>query len=111
MRESGLCGREKRSLMVGCNLNGSRWRDKLMPVVAWRIAVVKVMRKSGAARERGHSNPSPPKLTLSSSQDAKVDLKALIVAVMPLYCLSETINLFYFWFLCVFNKLIIFSVS
>jgi hypothetical protein len=26
-----------------------------MPVVAWRIAVVKVMRKSGAARERGHS--------------------------------------------------------
>jgi len=55
MRESGLCGREKRSLMVGCNLNGSRWRDKLMPVVAWRIAVVKVMRKSGAARERGHS--------------------------------------------------------
>jgi len=45
------------------------------------------------------------------SQDAKVDLKALIVAVMPIYCLSETINLFFFVFLCVFNKLIIFSVS
>jgi hypothetical protein len=46
-----------------------------------------------------------------TSQDAKVDLKALIVAVMPIYCLSETINLFFFLFLCVFNKLIIFSVS
>jgi hypothetical protein len=34
--------------------------------VAWRIAVVKVMRKSGAARERGHSNPSPPKGKLLS---------------------------------------------
>ena len=71
MRESGLCGREKRSLMVGCNLNGSRWRDKLMPVVAWRIAVVKVMRKSGAARERGHSSPSPPKLTLSCAMSSE----------------------------------------
>ena len=46
-----------------------------------------------------------------TSQDAKVDLKALIVAVMPIYFLSETINLFFFLFLCVFNKLIIFSVS
>jgi hypothetical protein len=51
------------------------------------------------------------KLTSTASQDAKVDLKALIVAVMPIYCLSETINLFFFLFLCVFNKLIIFSVS
>ena len=65
MRESGLCGREKRSLMVECNLKGSRWRDKLMTVVACQMAVVKVMRKLGAAREQGHSSPSPPKLTLS----------------------------------------------
>ena len=35
-----------------------------------------------------------------ASQDAKVDLKALIIAVMPIYCLSETINLFIFLFLC-----------
>jgi len=34
----------------------------------------------------------------TTSQDAKVDLKALIVAVMPIYCLSETINLFFFVF-------------
>jgi len=46
-----------------------------------------------------------------TSQDAKVDLKPLIVAVMPIYCLSETINLFFFLFLCVYNKLIIFSAS
>jgi len=48
---------------------------------------------------------------VSTSQDAKVDLKALIVAVMPIYCLSETINFFFFLFLCVLNKLIIFRVS
>jgi len=41
---------------------------------------------------------------VTPSQDAKVDLKALIVAVMPIYCLSETINLFFFLFVCVFNK-------
>ena len=46
-----------------------------------------------------------------TSQDAKVDLKPLIVAVIPIYCLSETINLFFVLFLCVFNKLIIFSAS
>jgi len=50
-------------------------------------------------------------LLIASSQDAKVDLKLLIVAVMPIYCLSETINVFFFLFLCVLNKLIIFSVS
>ena len=46
-----------------------------------------------------------------TSQDAKVDLKPLIVAVIPIYFLSETINLFFFLFLCVFNKLIIFRAS
>jgi hypothetical protein len=46
-----------------------------------------------------------------ASQDAKVDLKPLIVAVIPIYYLSETINLFFVLFLCVFNKLIIFSAS
>ena len=59
----------------------------------------------------GKSCPNSTTNIQDSSQDAKVDLKALIVAVMPIYCLSETINLFFFLFLCVFNKLIIFSVS
>jgi len=36
-----------------------------------------------------------------TSQDAKVDLKPLIVAVMPIYYLSEIINLFFFFvFMC-----------
>ena len=46
-----------------------------------------------------------------TSQDAKVDLKPLIVAIISIYCLSETINLFFFLFLSVFNKLIIFSAN
>ncbi len=46
-----------------------------------------------------------------TSQDAKVDLKPLIVAVIPIYCLSETINLSFFLFLSVFNKLIIFNAN
>jgi len=33
---------------------------------------------------------------LYASQDAKVDLKPLIVAVIPIYYLSETIILFFF---------------
>jgi hypothetical protein len=49
--------------------------------------------------------------TRPTSQDAKVDLKPLIVAVIPIYCFSEIINLFFFLFLYVFNKLIIFSAS
>ena len=48
---------------------------------------------------------------LTSSQDATVDLKPLIVAVITIYYLSETIHLFFFLFLCVFNKLIIFSAN
>jgi hypothetical protein len=47
----------------------------------------------------------------STSQDAKVDLKPLIVAIIPIYCLSETINVLFFLFLNIFNKLIIFSSS
>ena len=46
-----------------------------------------------------------------ASQDAKVDLKPLIVAVIPIYCLSETINLFFFLFFNVFHKLIIFNAN
>jgi len=46
-----------------------------------------------------------------ASQDAKVDLKPLIVAIIPIYCLSETINVLFFLFLSIFNKLIIFSAS
>jgi hypothetical protein len=45
------------------------------------------------------------------SQDAKVDLNSLIVAIIPIYCLSETINVLFFLFLSIFNKLIIFSAS
>ncbi len=45
------------------------------------------------------------------TQDAKVDLKPLIVAIIPMYSLSETINLFFFLFLSVSNKLTIFSAN
>ena len=48
---------------------------------------------------------------VTTSQDAKVDLKPLIVAIIPINSLSETINLFCFLFLSVFNKLIKFSAS
>jgi hypothetical protein len=47
----------------------------------------------------------------STSQDAKVDLKPFVVAIIPIYCLSETINVLFFLFLSIFNKLIIFSSS
>jgi hypothetical protein len=47
----------------------------------------------------------------TTSQDANVDLKLLIVAIIPIYCLSETINVLFFLFLSIFNKLIIFSAS
>ncbi len=45
------------------------------------------------------------------SQDAKVDLKLLIVAIILIYCLLETINVLFFLFLSIFNKLIIFRAS
>ena len=45
------------------------------------------------------------------TQDAKVDQNPLIVAIIPMYSLSETINLFFFLFLSVSNKIIIFSAS
>jgi hypothetical protein len=48
---------------------------------------------------------------VDTSQDAKVDLKPLIVAIIPIYFLSETINVLFFLFLSIFNKLIIFSSS
>ena len=47
----------------------------------------------------------------TTSQDANVDLKLLIVAIIPIYCLSETINVLFFLFLSIFNKLIIFGAS
>jgi hypothetical protein len=37
-----------------------------------------------------------------TSQDAKVDLKPLIVAIIPIYCFSETINVIFFLFLTIF---------
>jgi hypothetical protein len=48
---------------------------------------------------------------VDTSQDAKVDLKPLIVAIIPIYFLSDTINVLFFLFLSIFNKLIIFSSS
>jgi hypothetical protein len=48
---------------------------------------------------------------LATSQDAKVDLKLLIVAIILIYCLSETINVLFFLFLSILNKLIIFRAS
>ena len=32
---------------------------------------------------------------VDTSQDAKVDLKPLIVAIIPIYCLSEIINVLF----------------
>jgi len=49
--------------------------------------------------------------TFHTSQDAKVDLKPLIISVIPIYSLSETIILFYFLFFILINKLITFSAS
>ena len=46
-----------------------------------------------------------------TSQDAKVDLKLLIVAIILIYYLLETINVLFFLFLSIFNKLIIFRAS
>ena len=46
-----------------------------------------------------------------ASQDAKVDLKPLIVSVIPIYSLSETMFLFYFLVFILINKLITFSAS
>jgi hypothetical protein len=42
-------------------------------------------------------------LSVDTSQDAKVDLKPLIVAIIPIYYLSETINVLFFLFLSIFN--------
>jgi hypothetical protein len=47
----------------------------------------------------------------STSQHAKVDLKLLIISVIPIYSLSDTINLFCFLFFILINKLITFSAS
>jgi len=48
---------------------------------------------------------------LMASQDAKVDLKPLIVSVIPIYSFSETINLFYYYFFVLIDKLITFSAN
>jgi len=45
------------------------------------------------------------------SQDAKVDLKPLIVSAIPIYSFSETINLFYYYFFILIDKLITFSAN
>ena len=47
----------------------------------------------------------------NTSQDAKVDLKPLIVSVIPIYSFSETINLFYYFFFVLIDKLITFSAN
>ncbi len=48
---------------------------------------------------------------LPSSQDAKVDLKLLIVSVIPIYGLSDIIKLFCVLVFNLNNKLITFSAS
>jgi hypothetical protein len=48
---------------------------------------------------------------LLTSQHAKVDLKLLIVSVIPIYSLSDIINLFCFLFFILINKLITFGAS
>jgi hypothetical protein len=45
-------------------------------------------------------------LVIPDSQDAKVDLKPLIASVLPIYSLSDTINLFCVLFFILINKLI-----
>jgi len=52
-----------------------------------------------------------PFALLLTSQHAKVDLKPLIVSVIPIYSLSDIINLFCFLFFILINKLITFSAS
>ena len=46
-----------------------------------------------------------------TSQDAKVDLKPLIISVILIYDLSDTINLFCVLVFILINKLITFSAS
>jgi hypothetical protein len=46
-----------------------------------------------------------------TSQDAKVDLKPLNASVLPIYSLSDTINLFYVLFFIIINKSITCSAS
>jgi hypothetical protein len=46
-----------------------------------------------------------------TSQHAKVDLKPLIVSVIPIYSLSDTISLFCFLLFILINKLITFNAS
>jgi hypothetical protein len=45
------------------------------------------------------SNSCMPARHAGPSQDAKVDLKPLIISIIPIYSLSETINLLFFLFL------------
>jgi hypothetical protein len=62
----------------------------------------------------GHHLPLLPpnqRTRPTTSQHAKVDLKPLIVSVIPIYSLSDTINLFCFLFFILINNLISFSAS
>jgi hypothetical protein len=49
--------------------------------------------------------------TACTSQHAKVDLKLLIVSVIPIFSFSDTIHLFCFLFFILINKLITFNAS
>jgi len=59
-----------------------------------RINICRRLRQLQQIRLTKTAVCDPPNMRVPS-QDAKVDLKALIVAVMPIYCFSETINLFF----------------
>ena len=64
-------------------------------------------------RSGGSIDPTPyeGRTAPPSSQHAKVDLKPLIVSVIPIYSLSDTINLICFLFSILINKLITFNAS
>ena len=64
----------------------SKWCTTKRTKLQNKISLLSLNKKRTTLSGAGSTMPS---------QDAKVDLKALIVAVMPIYCLSETINLFF----------------
>ena len=57
-----------------------------------KVGMVVAVNEEVVASAASASSPS------SSSQHAKVDLKPLIVSVIPIYSLSDIINLFRFLF-------------
>ncbi len=63
--------------------------EKQMPHSFWFLSIIHLARMMNAIPGKLHRKLASPFL----SQDAKVDLKLLIVAIIPIYSLSEIINL------------------